>query len=50
MPIESKLSAPSFVLTKALSRVIKVFQNLMWSEQARNRFAQIRILTRASTI
>lgn len=44
------LPVPSLALTEAIDLCIKAFQNPVWAEQARNRLAQIKLLTKASTV
>lgn len=44
------LPVPSFALTEAISCCIKAFQNPVWAKQARNRLAQIKILTKAAVV
>ncbi len=44
-----ELRVPSFALTTALSRVLKAFQNPIWSEQARERLKQIKMLTKVAS-
>jgi hypothetical protein len=43
------LRVPRIARPERLSLVIKAFQNPVWAEQARNRLAQIKLLTHAST-
>jgi len=44
------LRNPSINLTNALSSIIKAFQNPVWTEQARERLKQIKLLTRVATV
>ena len=45
-----QLRNPRINLTNALSSIIKAFQNPVWTEQARERLKQIKLLTRVATV
>ena len=44
------LRVPSIALTTALDRILKAFQNPIWSEQARERLKQIKMLTKVASV
>jgi len=44
------LRNPSFALTTSLNSIIKAFQNPVWTEMARNRLNEIKMLTKATAV
>lgn len=47
---QAQLHNPSINLTNSLTQVIKAFQNPVWTEQARERLKQIKLLTQVAAV